>query len=76
MRRHGWSCQVPVRQAMCGTDDAAVAVWKAEVWPDITRYKRPACDLGAWICFECAARRCHFRMGVKDRHFFAVVAAE
>jgi transposase len=34
MRRHGWSCQVPVRQAM-ERDDAAVAVWKAEVWPDI-----------------------------------------
>jgi transposase len=32
MRRHGWSCQVPVRQAM-ERDDAAVAVWKAEVWP-------------------------------------------
>jgi putative transposase len=34
MRRHGWSCQVPVRQAMERVD-AAVAVWKAEVWPDI-----------------------------------------
>ena len=34
MRRHGWSCQVPVRQAM-ERDDDAVAVWKAEVWPDI-----------------------------------------
>jgi transposase len=34
MRRHGWSCQVPVRQAM-ERDEAAVAVWKAEVWPDI-----------------------------------------
>jgi transposase len=34
MRRHGWSCQVPVRQAM-ERDDAAVAVWKAGVWPDI-----------------------------------------
>ena len=32
MRRHGWSAQVPVRQAM-ERDDAAVAVWKAEVWP-------------------------------------------
>jgi transposase len=32
MRRHGWSCQVPVRQAM-ERDDQAVAVWKAEVWP-------------------------------------------
>jgi transposase len=34
MRRHGWSCQVPVRQAM-ERDDAAVAVWKDQVWPDI-----------------------------------------
>ena len=34
MRRHGWSCQVPVRQAM-ERDDEAVAVWKAEVWPQI-----------------------------------------
>jgi hypothetical protein len=34
MRRHGWSCQVPVRQAM-ERDDAAVAVWTDQVWPDI-----------------------------------------
>jgi putative transposase len=34
MRRHGWSAQVPVRQAM-ERDDEAVTVWKAEVWPDI-----------------------------------------
>jgi transposase len=34
MRRHGWSAQVPVRQAL-ERDDEAVAVWKAEVWPDI-----------------------------------------
>jgi len=34
MRRHGWSAQVPVRQAM-ERDDEAVAVWKAEVWPEI-----------------------------------------
>jgi transposase len=33
MRRHGWSCQVPVRQAI-ERDEDAVAVWKAEVWPD------------------------------------------
>jgi Winged helix-turn helix len=32
MRRHGWSCQVPVRQAM-ERDEEAVAVWKAEVCP-------------------------------------------
>ena len=37
MRRHGWSCQVPVRQAM-ERDDDAVAVWKAEVWPDIKAF--------------------------------------
>ena len=34
MRRHGWSAQVPVRQAI-ERDEQAVAVWKAEVWPDI-----------------------------------------
>jgi transposase len=39
MRRHGWSAQVPVRQAL-ERDDEAVAVWKAEVWPDIEA--RPA----------------------------------
>ena len=32
MRRHGWSCQVPVRQAI-ERDEEAVAVWKVEVWP-------------------------------------------
>ena len=34
MRRHGWSCQVPVRQAL-ERDEEAIAVWKAEVWPEI-----------------------------------------
>jgi transposase len=34
LRRHGWSCQVPVRQAM-ERDEEAVAAWKAGVWPDI-----------------------------------------
>jgi transposase len=34
MRRHGWSAQVPVRQAL-ERDEKAVAVWKAEVWPEI-----------------------------------------
>jgi putative transposase len=34
LRRHGWSCQVPARQAI-ERDEDAVAVWKAEVWPDI-----------------------------------------
>jgi putative transposase len=34
MRGHGWSCQVPVRQAM-ERDEEAIAVWKSEVWPQI-----------------------------------------
>ena len=34
LRRHGWSAQVPVRQAM-ERDEEAVAVWKAGVWPGI-----------------------------------------
>ena len=34
MRRHGWSAQVPVRQAI-ERDEEAVVVWKTEVWPDI-----------------------------------------
>ena len=34
MRLHGWAAQVPVRQAI-ERDDEAVAVWKAEVWPEI-----------------------------------------
>ena len=34
LRRHGWSCQVPVRQAP-ERDEQAIAVWKDQVWPDI-----------------------------------------
>jgi putative transposase len=34
MRRHGWSAQVPVRQAM-ERDEEAIAAWKAGVWPEI-----------------------------------------
>ena len=34
IRRHGWSAQVPVRQAL-ERDEDAVAVWKDQVWPDI-----------------------------------------
>jgi transposase len=34
MRRHGWSCQVPVRQAI-ERDEAAIVVWKVEVCPQI-----------------------------------------
>ena len=38
MRRHGWSCQVPVRQAL-ERDEEPAAVWKAEVWPDIKGWR-------------------------------------
>src|SRR5260370_41332050 len=38
MRRNGWSCQVPVRQAL-ERDEDAVAVWKAEVWPQIKEWR-------------------------------------
>jgi transposase len=38
MHRHGWSCQVPVRQAL-ERDEEAVAVWKAEVWPEIKEWR-------------------------------------
>ncbi|MCX4993551.1 winged helix-turn-helix domain-containing protein [Streptomyces sp. NBC_00568] len=32
LRRHGWSCQRPVRRA-AERDDAAVAAWVKETWP-------------------------------------------
>ncbi|MEU1692024.1 winged helix-turn-helix domain-containing protein [Streptomyces hirsutus] len=32
--RHGWSAQVPVRRAL-EHDEEAIAVWKAEVWPQV-----------------------------------------
>ena len=38
MRRHGWSCQVPVRQAL-ERDEDAVAVWKDQVWPEIKEWR-------------------------------------
>ncbi len=34
MRRHGWSAQVPVRQAM-ERDEQAIAAWKTGVWPQL-----------------------------------------
>ncbi|MEV0424822.1 winged helix-turn-helix domain-containing protein [Streptosporangium canum] len=36
LRRHGWSCQVPVRRAI-ERDEEAVAVWKEQVWPAVER---------------------------------------
>jgi transposase len=38
MRRHGWSAQVPVRQAL-ERDGEAVAVWKDQVWPEIKEWR-------------------------------------
>jgi putative transposase len=34
LRRHGWSCQVPVRRAL-ERDEEAIEVWKAEVGPRV-----------------------------------------
>jgi transposase len=34
LRRHGWSCQVPVRRAI-ERDDAAVEGWVKETWPRV-----------------------------------------
>ncbi|WUH40845.1 winged helix-turn-helix domain-containing protein [Streptomyces sp. NBC_00444] len=34
LKRHGWSCQVPVRRAL-ERDEEAIEVWKAEVWPRV-----------------------------------------
>jgi transposase len=34
LRRHGWSCQVPVRQAV-ERDEEAIDVWKEQVWPQV-----------------------------------------
>lgn len=36
LRRHGWSCQVPVRRAV-ERDEEAIEVWKKEVWPVVER---------------------------------------
>ncbi|WP_309051192.1 winged helix-turn-helix domain-containing protein [Streptomyces sp.] len=34
LRRHGWTCQVPARRAV-ERDDAAVAGWAKETWPQV-----------------------------------------
>jgi len=39
MKRHGWSCQVPVRRAV-ERDEEAIAVWKQEVWPQVKPWQR------------------------------------
>jgi hypothetical protein len=47
VRRHGWSCQVPVRRAV-ERDEEEIAARKA----GCGGYKSTARGLGAWICFE------------------------
>jgi putative transposase len=45
LRRHGWTSQVPVRRAV-ERDEAAIAVWKEEVWPLVKPPRRtwaPTC---------------------------------
>jgi transposase len=45
MRRHGWSAQVPLRRAL-ERDDAAIEVWKEQVWPQVKASRRtwaPTC---------------------------------
>lgn len=39
MHRHGWSRQVPARRAV-ERDDAAVAVWVKDVWPQVKTPRR------------------------------------
>lgn len=40
LRRNGWSCQRPARRAI-ERDDAAIEVWKKQVWPAVERARRP-----------------------------------
>ncbi|MEU5019075.1 winged helix-turn-helix domain-containing protein [Streptomyces angustmyceticus] len=39
LRRHGWSARVPVHRAI-ERDEAAIEVWKAEVWPRVKAPRR------------------------------------
>ncbi|WP_406192093.1 winged helix-turn-helix domain-containing protein [Kitasatospora sp. NBC_01560] len=40
LKRHGWSWQQPTRRAI-ERDDAAVELWKKEVWPRVKAPRRP-----------------------------------
>ncbi len=40
LRRNGWSCQRPARRAT-ERDEAAIEVWKKEVWPQVKDPRRP-----------------------------------
>ncbi|MGR6924384.1 winged helix-turn-helix domain-containing protein [[Actinomadura] parvosata] len=39
LHRHGWSVQVPARRAL-ERDEEAIALWKAEVWPEVKAPRR------------------------------------
>jgi putative transposase len=39
LKRHGWSCQVPVRRAL-ERDEQAIAAWKDQVWPRVKAPRR------------------------------------
>ena len=41
LRRHGWSCQVPVRQAL-ERDEAAINRWRTHTWSQVRKRPAPA----------------------------------
>ncbi|MFD4157724.1 winged helix-turn-helix domain-containing protein [Streptomyces hydrogenans] len=41
LKRHGWSWQQPIRRAI-ERDDAAVELWKRDVWPQVRAPRRHA----------------------------------
>ncbi|MER6154969.1 winged helix-turn-helix domain-containing protein [Streptomyces sp. NPDC001868] len=46
LKRHGWSCQVPVRHAI-ERDEEAIEMWKDEVWPRLKGQRRTWAPRGA-----------------------------
>jgi len=39
LKRHGWSCQVPLRRSLERSEEV-IEVWKAEVWPRVKPPRR------------------------------------
>jgi len=46
LRRHGWTCQVPVRRAV-ERDEEAIVAWKEEVWPQVKEWRRTWAPISA-----------------------------
>ncbi|MEU3282763.1 winged helix-turn-helix domain-containing protein, partial [Streptomyces antibioticus] len=46
LKRHGWSCQVPVRHAI-ERDEEAIEMWKDEVWPRLKGPRRTWAPISA-----------------------------